>query len=864
MNARDPSRRATAVLVVAAAVAIAAAALTSRLSVKSDLSYLLPESTPSVLQLRALEKRARIAATVMLGVESPDVAARARAGAALLRRIHALDASALGIGGVTSDDALFRRYTWDNRFLFADLADLTSARDALRNRMMKANPLYVSLDEPDDAGANTGAEKGTGGDRLDALRKKLDEAQDKADHPKALVSTDGRLQLIVVRATFNGGDLDSGSRLVAALQRQIDATLAETGPGVTVGMAGDVVRGLAEQRGLVAGMTIATLLTVAAVLAALLLYFRSLAGVLALGWSLTVGALVAFAFTELTIGHLNIASAFLSSIVVGNGINFGIIFLGRYFEERREGHPAERSLQIARTGTMRATAAAALAAGTAYLSLAATPFRGFRDFGIIGGMGMACCWLSAYTVLPAALAVAERRGWIRVRPEPRAIGWFERMLPKRPRPVLVAAVILFAAAALGAGRYLTHHPLETDLRNLASTNAELDRSAALMDKFDRAFGHGISGGFALAVNRREEVAPLVRRLRAADEGKPERDRLFSRITTLDDRLPADQPEKLEVLDDLRRLVDRQLRHPDTLTDADRKALRESRPPERLRALGDADVPLELAWPYVERDGTRGRIVLANTGLGIDSWKTHDLQRFAAAVRGLGLGPDVLVGGSAFVFSDMLQAMERDGPRATLIAALGAVVVVVALLGPSLAAFATLFCGAFGTLALVALAGLFRLKVNFLDFVALPITIGIGIDYSVNIISRARTEPDTPQGRVESARTASAVALCSYTTVVGYGSLWFSANKGIQSFGYAAMLGEATCLSAALLIAPALARLIGSPPSRRSSASDGPGRGARAWPRFAQARRQRGGGEAEQQAGRDVGHPVVPQVDRRQP
>ena len=803
MKARDPSKRGTAVLVVAAAVAVAGGAVTSRLSVKSDLSYLLPESTPSVRQLRALEKRARITATFMLGVESTDVAARARAGEALLRRIQALDAPALGIGGVTSDDGVFRRYTWDNRFLFADLADLTAARDGLRARMMKANPLYVSLD---DESADQGK---PGGDRLVALRKKLDEAREKARHPKALVSDDGRLQLIIVRANFNGGDLDSGSRLANTLQRQIDETLAETGPVVTVGMTGDVIRGLAEQRGLVTGMTVATLLTLAAVLAALLLYFRSLAGVLALGWSLTVGTLVAFAFTELTIGHLNIASAFLSSIVIGNGINFGIIYLGRYFEERRVGHPVERSLEIARRGTMRATAAAALAAGTAYLSLAATPFRGFRDFGIIGGVGMACCWISAYTVLPAALALSERRGWIRVRPEPAAIGWFERALPTAAGRVLVVAAILFVASALGAWRYLTHQPLETNLRNMASTNADLDRGVALMDKFDRAFGHGISGGFALAVNRRDEVGPLVRKLQAADEGKPERQRLFSRVTTLDDRLPAEQPDKLEVLAELRRLVDRQLRHPDALSEADRRDLQESRPPDSLRALGDADVPLELAWPYVERDGTRGRIVLANTGLGIDSWNTRDLRRFAAAVRGLGLGPDVLVGGSAFVFTDMLDAMERDGPRATAIAALGAIVVVVALLGPSLAAFATLFCGAFGTLAFIALCGLFRLKVNFLDFVALPITIGIGIDYSVNIISRARTEPDTPQGRVESARTASAVALCSYTTVVGYGSLWFSSNKGIRSFGFAAMLGELTCLSAALLIAPMLARMIGT-------------------------------------------------------
>src|SRR4051812_20091894 len=165
MTDRDPSKRGTAVLIVAAVVAIAGGALTSRLSVKSDLSYLLPESTPSVRQLRALEKRARIAATFMLGVESTDVAARDRAGQALLRRIQALDASALGIGGITFDDGVFRRYTWDNRFLFADLDDLTAARDALRDRMMKTNPLYVALDDPADPPA--GNQKGAGGDRVD-------------------------------------------------------------------------------------------------------------------------------------------------------------------------------------------------------------------------------------------------------------------------------------------------------------------------------------------------------------------------------------------------------------------------------------------------------------------------------------------------------------------------------------------------------------------------------------------------------------------------------------------------------------------------------------------------------------------------
>jgi predicted RND superfamily exporter protein len=48
-----------------------------------------------------------------------------------------------------------------------------------------------------------------------------------------------------------------------------------------------------------------------------------------------------------------------------------------------------------------------------------------------------------------------------------------------------------------------------------------------------------------------------------------------------------------------------------------------------------------------------------------------------------------------------------------------------------------------------------------------------------------------------------VALCSYTTIVGYASLLFSQNRGIHTFGLSAMIGELTCLSAAILLAPAL-------------------------------------------------------------
>ena len=130
-------------------------------------------------------------------------------------------------------------------------------------------------------------------------------------------------------------------------------------------------------------------------------------------------------------------------------------------------------------------------------------------------------------------------------------------------------------------------------------------------------------------------------------------------------------------------------------------------------------------------------------------------------------------------------------------------------------FVTIACGLGGTMLMLACAALLGLRVNFLDFVALPITIGIGIEYAVNIATRERQE-GPGRGRAALATTGSAVAVCSYTTIVGYGSLLLSQNLGIRSFGLAAMLGELTCLGVAVFLAPALLWVTAPAPARRSS------------------------------------------------
>ena len=776
-----------------------AAVLVAHLPIHADISYLLPPDAKSVVNLRAIEARARVNGTLIIAVTSDDPVARRASAMRLKDQIEHLNDGQ--VSHVEFDERAARTYGWNNRWLFASLDDLKKARDSLQSKIDKAklgaNPLYVDLDDDE---TKPGPAQGSGvgsADSAAALRAKLADAEKLRDDPGEKVSADGHLQILVIHTAFSSGDTDRDEKLLATMGALVNAEM-KVSPTVKIGIAGDIVVSVAEHDAILNGMLFATAITVGLVLLALLWFYRSIRTVGAVSWALVVGVVMTFAFTKLTVGHLNLATAFLSSIVVGNGINFGILFAARFKEARREGHEVVDALATAIAGTLAGTLTAALTAAVAYGSLITTVFRGFRHFGIIGGVGILLCWIAAYTVLPAALALVAHHQHKTPPPEPpigRFLAW---LLPRHLMPVAVVMLASMALAAVVSYRYLANDPFENNQRNLASDGKQISQERAWMAKVDKAFGQGISGGFVIALPTRAEALPLRDRLRAIDEGKDEDHKLFRRVGSLDDLLPDHQPEKIALLAEIRKMLD-----DDTLeqmSPEDKKLALSLKPPAELRVLGDNDVPDEIAEPFIEADGSRGKIVLAMSGKSYEIWYAHDIIKFDDAVQALGLPSDAKLGGSAFVFADVIRSMERDGPRATLASLLGAVLVVLLVVGVRRHGIVTIICGLAGTLFMLAIGSALGLRVNFLDFVALPLTIGIGIDYAVNIVTREKQEGDA---RRALKAAGGAVLLCSYTTMVGYGALLLSNNKGIRSFGLAAILGEATCLISALILAPAL-------------------------------------------------------------
>jgi hypothetical protein len=233
----------------------------------------------------------------------------------------------------------------------------------------------------------------------------------------------------------------------------------------------------------------------------------------------------------------------------------------------------------------------------------------------------------------------------------------------------------------------------------------------------------------------------------------------------------------------------------------------------LKPITVADLPRSFLLGLRERNGDVGRTVLIYPRPARALWDGSAIARFVGSLREVVASASrpsrpARVAGSLPLSADILGAVRRDGPVASAVAFLGVFVVVVAT---SLRRFESLLLvvGALcvGPVWLGGLSMALRVKLNFANFIAYPITFGIGVDYSVNVVSRYVKDGATDILRAI-ATTGGAVALCSATTIIGYSSLLLAQNRGLVLFGLLAVLGEVCCLAAALVALPACVRAWG--------------------------------------------------------
>lgn len=780
----------------------------SLLELKSGFAELLPDDKPSVIESHRVNERLSGTSTLTVVAESHGPEPLKKFVDRLAPRIRELGPEY--VAGVDDGTRNVEKFFQQNKHLYADLKDLQKLHDDVLARydyeVGKETGTDLGLDDDEDAPPKISAES-----IEKQFQKKITEAKKSSPGMDGYyIGEDGKLGAILVRTPLGSGD-ERAFQLEEKIRKLFDEEKASFGdPNMTIGFTGNLITSAEQHRAVKNDLAHVGFWGVIMILTVVFAFFVRIRTVFAMTLTVGIGALWAFAVAHFTVGYLNMATGFLVSIIVGNGINFGIIYMARYLEARRDEHmPVPEAIAEAHDDTHTATLAVALAAMIAYGSLAVTDFHGFKHFGIIGGAGMVLCWIATYAFLPSFLVLSERYAPMFTTKAP---PWRSKMKGFYAYPFAFAArsfpkffailgIVSGMAATYVAVKYFLDDPMEYDLANVRNERLAPTSAGRLSVRVDKIVGRLGQDGRAILTDRLDQVKPLIAELEKRRNEAPAGKKPFDRVVSIYNLLPPDQDKKMVLLRELKDRIDR-ARKRGAISDEDWKKL-EPHIPRKLAPIGIEELPELVVRPFTEKNGTRGCVVYIVPTDKESVYDAHYLMRWADAFREVKLPSGEIIRGTGdpVIFSDMLINIGEDAPKAIALSFVGTLVVILLAFRFRASGWISLVVLLLGVVWLVAFLALRHIKLNFLNFVALPITIGVGADYVINVMKRRDIEKPEDFFRVL-LQTGGAVVLCSLTTQLGYFALLLSINRAVKSFGLAAALGEITTLLAAVLILPA--------------------------------------------------------------
>jgi predicted RND superfamily exporter protein len=197
--------------------------------------------------------------------------------------------------------------------------------------------------------------------------------------------------------------------------------------------------------------------------------------------------------------------------------------------------------------------------------------------------------------------------------------------------------------------------------------------------------------------------------------------------------------------------------------------------------------------YLSASGDSYAVIVYPKG---DIGERDFFERFVADV----LSVDPKTTGHPVTHLDFTHQIHRGFAQATAFAAI-AVLLLVLLdlrrLRELAIAVAPVIIGGGWTALLIWALGI---DFNYASIMALPILIGCGVDFGINLAHRARQEGSAKRAV---RTTGKAIGISASTALLGFGTLMISDHWGAKSLGIILVIGIAACLVAALVVMPVL-------------------------------------------------------------
>src|SRR5213592_1493852 len=200
---------------------------------------------------------------------------------------------------------------------------------------------------------------------------------------------------------------------------------------------------------------------------------RMLSALVGMAFCLLLSCLIALALGQLLFGRLSMVSVGFCAILVGLGVDFAILTLGRYHQARADGelHQQAIATSVARLG--RAVFFGALTTAVGFLALVLSGAMSFSQLGVLIAIGIFVAGLFMCSIL--FLFVRDRQSAIRYDSLFDIVSKYVRWTVRKPAPMLIfSGAVLLLLTVIGFSPIPPLH-LQESTRSLQPKNIRANR-----------------------------------------------------------------------------------------------------------------------------------------------------------------------------------------------------------------------------------------------------------------------------------------------------------------------------------------------------------------------------------------------------
>lgn len=627
-------------------------------------------------------------------------------------------------------------------------------------------------------------DEGDHSENVEEAKKFFRDLKGKISQERYFLSQDKMYAMLLIKPDFGSTDLAASELLIKNVDQAIKNI---TGPAFPYQLLGRYVEKLQDKEQF--DRDIAKTSIISTVLLIIVLFFGL--GTMRAGWFTLAGVFMAMGQTVglayLFVGRINILTGFLLAILSGLGSEYGIHFVRRYLKERQEGKTQAVAIEDTYLTMGRSLFSAAITSACAFFILSISDFKGFSELGLIAGMGIICIYFTFICIFPlgARILPHKREGHIQER--------FSRLFYSFPFKIAYVKYYLALILVLAFGLY--HAYFEYDFERLHNFSKKTQEINQLTDEL---YGRAITPS-AILTRDADQVQALELWLKS-EENAGTIDQVVSYYTLVPDDMDSRLKKIGKIKNKFLELKKEEVESKTSLSYGQVERLLNTTRygaeviPQSLIDNFGPDKNILLVFPK-ERQGTY-----------------ENINRYAEVLlKAKKLFPGMEVGSDTLVFSAILNHIIEDGKIVLILFLVGAFFV----FWPDFKNFryALILEGQLllGCLFLVALMGLVNEPFTILNVAIIPAVLAAGIDMGVHQIhdeienrgKKLRAPNKRGEALSAAKRISGPIHLGMLTSICGFGALLFAEAKMLKGVGWISIMGQISMYLVCMVIFPTI-------------------------------------------------------------